>query len=74
MGDTVEGSQSNEPGQWTFWRKKDGSWYWRQTSLEGVTQVSAAGYRALWDCMTNAIHHGYLPPSPTDEDGAAAAA
>ena len=74
MGDTVEGGQRNEPGLWTFWRKKDGSWHWRQAGLDGVLRTSAAGYRALWDCMANAMYHGYVPASDTDDEGATAAA
>ncbi|MGE5523465.1 MAG: hypothetical protein ACM3SS_07110 [Rhodospirillaceae bacterium] len=74
MGDTVDDCQRDEPGQWKFRRKKDGSWHWRQTSLDGMTQVSAAGHRMLWDCMVDAMRHGYVPPTQADDDGAPAAA
>jgi len=74
MGDTVEGCQRNEPGQWTFWRKKDGCWHWRQTGLDGVTRASAEGYAGLADCMANAMCHGYLPPTEADEERATATA
>ncbi|HWI12770.1 MAG TPA: hypothetical protein VNT02_00880 [Burkholderiales bacterium] len=74
MGDTVEGSQSNEPGQWAFWRKKDGCWHWRHTDLAGVMRVSAEGYPRLADCMANAMDHGYRPLTEADEERATAAA
>jgi hypothetical protein len=73
MGDTMEGEQKHEPGQWKFWRSKDGAWHWRQMSLLGTSRLSAAGYRQLCDCMANAMYHGYLPPSRQEGEALAAA-
>lgn len=57
------GWQGEEPGQWTFWRRRDGCWHWRQTGLRGASRVSRAGHQGLDDCMANAMYHGYVPPS-----------
>ncbi len=67
MGDAVEGRHGNEPKQWTFWRKRNGLWHWRQTSLVGLNRVSAAGFRALGDGVANAMSHGYVPPPQVTE-------
>jgi hypothetical protein len=51
---------------WSFVVMDDGSWVWRVTDMQGVTQ-SAGTFATLKDCTADAMLNGYVAWRSEDE-------